>query len=390
MRLLEQQEDLNFKPNTAYAYSNTNYILLAMITERVSGQSFVAYSKEMFKKLGMPNTAFADDYNKIDGPVARAYFNFDTWTTSPWIWNVTGDGNLFSTLADQVQWERILQGRAKSKIKRAIILKSQQPIAHSRFKNYGYGLEFGRYKGMDYRFHEGATGAWKATVTRFPGKNTSMLTLTNTGKSIPSSQTRQMADLVFGLQGDAAYLVTKPATIGNFVSDDEIPGMYLTESDFSFQFEKRDGKMFLKRMGRNDVELEREGANIFHQKNDPFFKQEFTRNNKGDLQATAYYINHAPYSLTKTIADFSDFDFTRLNGKFINNETGTIIEIAYKADKNYDVKIAGRDKTKGLLLTKSKLMVNNYTILFDPAKSTIDTFYLNGERIKAVKFVRTK
>jgi hypothetical protein len=55
--------------------------------------------------------------------------------------------------------KQILQGKIKSKIKRQILEKSQQLTDNSTIKNYGYGLEFGIYKGLPYKFHEGATGA---------------------------------------------------------------------------------------------------------------------------------------------------------------------------------------------------------------------------------------
>lgn len=232
--LIEKQKDVNFVPNTKYLYSNTNYMLLAAIVEKVTGKSFVSYTNDMFKKLGMPNTSFEDDYSKIRGPIAKAYFNFGTWTTYNWIWNICGDGNIFSTLEDQLHWERILQGAALSKIKRNILVKSQQLTEHSTIRNYGYGLEFGKYKGLSCQFHEGATGAWKATVVRFPGKKVAIVTLTNTGKATPNTQTRQMSDVVFNLKNNASYLVTKPATIGAFVSDEDMLGTYLTENNFTF------------------------------------------------------------------------------------------------------------------------------------------------------------
>jgi CubicO group peptidase (beta-lactamase class C family) len=389
LKLIEKQEDLNFKPDSRYLYSNTNYILLALIIEKVSGKRFVAYTKAMFQKLHMPNTSFADDYRNIPGQIARAYFNFGTWTTYNWIWNVCGDGNIFSTLEDQVQWEKIIQGKSPTGIQREIIERSQQSIHGSRFTQYGYGLEFGQYKNLEYSFHEGATGAWKATVTRFPDRKISIITLTNTGKSLPSVQTRQVADVLFGLKKDEAYLVTKPAGPGKFVSDDEIVGMYLTDNDFAFQFEKRDNKIFLKRAGRNDVELEREAANIYHQRFDPLFKQEFTTKADGTLQVTAYYTSHAPYTLIKQSADFSGFKFERLNGKFVNTETGAVMNISHKAGNTFNIQFNQNDFiSTGLMITPQKILVDNYTLTFDLKDTDISRLYLNGDRIRGVTFNR--
>jgi CubicO group peptidase (beta-lactamase class C family) len=383
LALIEKQSDLNFKPDTKYLYSNTNYILLALIVEKVSKKAFVEYTKEMFEQLNMPNTSFESDFTKIRGQIARAYFNFETWKTYNWIWNVCGDGNIFSSLEDQIQWEKLIQGKGISTFSKKILVQSQQIIEGSKFENYGYGLEFGKYKDLDYSFHEGATGAWKATVIRFYQKNLSFLTLTNTGKSTPNTQTRQMADIILDLKPEEAYLVTKPASIGKYVSEDEILGTYLTETDFAFTFEKKDSKIFLKRVGRSDVELEREADNIFHQKFDPAFKQEFTTNSKGEKQITAYYINHSPYSLTKVNQVLKGYDFKSINGDYVNSETNTILSLIYIDGMSYRIKLGKSYKTIGMLVSYTKMLVDSYSLELRNGE-----LFLNGERMKEVKYVR--
>jgi CubicO group peptidase (beta-lactamase class C family) len=388
LELIGKQQALNFLPNTSHLYSNTNYILLTAIVEKVTRQSFVAYTNNLFKKLNMPNTSFEDDYSKIRGPIAKAYFNFDTFTTYNWIWNIYGDGNIFSTLADQLQWEQILQGKGKCTIKKQVLAKSQQLIANSTIKNYGYGLEFGTYKGLRYKFHEGATGAWKATVIRFTGKNISIVTLTNTGKSTPNIQTRQMADIVFNLKAGATYFVTKPAKIGSYISDENMLGTYQTANNFTFQFEKRDSILYLKRIGRNDVQLEREADNIFHQTYDPDFKQEFKRNEKGEMTVTVYYISHSPYTLTKAISNWADYNYQALNGRFTNTETNVFMDIKFAGGKSYEVKIGGQDISKGLLISPKRLLVDNYVLDIENIAMPPKTILLSADRIQRVKFVR--
>jgi CubicO group peptidase (beta-lactamase class C family) len=388
LKLIEKQEELSFLPNTKHLYSNTNYILLTAIVEKVTGKSFVAYTNDLFRKLNMPNTSFEDNYTKIKGPIARAYFNFGTWTTYDWIWNVCGDGNIFSTLSDQLQWEQILQGKSKSKIKKQVLEKSQQLTDNSSIKNYGYGLEFGIYKDLKYKFHEGATGAWKATVIRFPNKNISIVTLTNTGKATPNTQTRQMADVVFNLKNNATYLITKPAKVGSFISDEDIIGTYQTEDNFTFQFEKKDSAMFLKRIGRNDVQLEREADNIYNQTYDPDFKQEFKRNEKGEMTVTAYYTSHSPYTLTKSVSNWTNYNYQALNGKYVNAETNVTINIKFSGDKSYDIKIGSQDSTKGLLISPTKMLVDFYVLNIESNGTTSNTILLNSDRVRGIKFVR--
>lgn len=388
MKMIEKQKELNFQPGTKYLYSNTNYILLAEIVSKVSGMTFIEFTNQLFTKLNMPNTSFENDYTKIRGKIAKPYFNFDKWTDYNWIWNVYGDGNIFSTLADQLQWEKTIQTKNNTFLSPDLIEKSQKLLQNSTIKNYGYGLEFGEYKGFLYKFHEGATGAWKATVIRFPDENLSLVTLTNSGKTIPSDQTRQMANVILGLENQKNTYLTKPAKSGNFTSVDDILGVYQTENGFTFQFEKRGEDLFLIRFGRNDTKLVRESDNIFQQWNDADFKQEFKLNSKGEMEVTAYYTSHAPYTLRRINSDWKEFNYKALEGKFINNETNVISEIKYISDKKYQIKLANQIRN-AILLSPTKFIAENYSIeILKSQKPAITQVFISSDRIRKVRFSR--
>ena len=203
-------------------------------------------------------------------------------------------------------------------------------------------------------------------------------------------QTRQMADVFFGLQTETQSWLTAPATIGSYVDEKELTGIYLTGNDFAFQFELRNGKLYLKRNGRNDVELEREADNVFHQKNDPAFKQAFVKNAKGEMEVTAYYTTHAPYTLVRANSNWNKFNYHSLNGLYINSETNTQLQVQYTADKSYSVVFNGKDSSNALLVTPAKLLMNNYVLYISKTKTGNPVLLLNGDRIRKVKFVKQR
>lgn len=388
--MLSKQNDLNFEPGSRYLYSNSNYIILAGIVEKSSGQSFISFTNNLFKQLGMPDTGFIDDYQNIKEPVANPYFNFDTWTGYNWICNINGDGNLFTTLTDQLQWEKILQDKQSNYLSPKLRSQTQIRIPGSGIREYGFGLEFGNYKGINYRFHEGSTGAWKATTLRFAKPNITIVTLTNSGKAIPSMQSRAVADVLLKIKPLKANYPTKPAATGALIKVSDIPGIYETADGYSYRFELRDSALFLIRSGRNDTRLERESANVFHQWNDSAFKQEFKLNAKKEMQVTAYYTSHAPFSLTRANINWGNFNYNSLNGLFLNPETGTNISFKYQKNKLYEVKI-GDQIENCELITPKRILVNGYTVeILKDSNGTIDSFLLNGNRIKKVKFNRIK
>ncbi|MEM6686939.1 MAG: serine hydrolase domain-containing protein [Bacteroidota bacterium] len=388
MKLLQKQKEVNFVSGSKYLYSNSNYIVLTQIVEKVTGMSFVAYTNQMFRDLGMPNTSFVDDFNNIKGPIAKPYFSFDTWSTYDWTCNLHGDGNLFSTLEDQLQWEMLLQTKKSAVFSKEILTKSQELIANTNITNYGYGVEFGEHRDEKYRFHGGSTGAWKAITTRFDTGNFAVVTLINTGKADPMMQTLQMADVLLNKSSAKEDFPIVPATIGAKVSTKDILGIYRTKGGYIMKFEQREGKLYMIRSGRNDIELVRESANVFHQSNDAPFKQEFTKNSEGVMQITAYYPTVAPFTLARIESDLSTFDFSALNGSFRNDEIDVSFSIKNIAKENYEITM-GDETSKGLLVYDNEMLVDGYNLLFTKnADGTINEIRINSGRIQNMRFVR--
>src|SRR5687767_10546024 len=68
------QRALDFTPGAEYSYSNSGYNLAAIIVERVSKQKFPAFVEErLFNPLGMKNSSWRDDYQRIVPGRAQAY-----------------------------------------------------------------------------------------------------------------------------------------------------------------------------------------------------------------------------------------------------------------------------------------------------------------------------
>ncbi|WP_299218274.1 serine hydrolase domain-containing protein [uncultured Aquimarina sp.] len=391
LSLFSKQADLNCEPGTTYSYSNSNYILLAEIVDKVSGTSFIDYTNQMFRDLNMPNTSFISNHKAIKEPIAKPYFNFDTWFGYDWIWNIYGDGNIFSTLEDQLSWEQILQTKENKRFSKQLLEKSQSLLTNSSNKKYGYGVEFGEHQNIPYKFHGGSTGAWKAIAARFPDKNFSIITLTNSGKTDPMSQTLSSANILMDLKSDSENIRLTPEKIGPYVSKKDIVGLYQL-NDAVWQFVEKEGDLFLVRSGRNDTKLIREADNVFQKWNDAPFKQEFTKNENGEMEVTTYYTRTKPFTLTRKNTDFSDFDFKSVNGTFLNKETKVEFSIKYISGVDYKIR-SGKTKMKAILLSPNELVINDYNYkitLKRGENNAISNLLLTSGRIQNVKFYKIK
>ena len=84
----------DFAPGTAFGYSNTNYVLLAMIVEQVTGNSFSSeLTRRIIKPLRLQDTTFPTD-SVIRGRHVHGYFflpePFDVTAWNPALYGAVG------------------------------------------------------------------------------------------------------------------------------------------------------------------------------------------------------------------------------------------------------------------------------------------------------------
>ena len=116
--LVDKHPPLHFEPGEKYEYSNTGYVLLASIIERVSGKTFGEFLKEqIFDLAEMTNTCVYKYVHEDESMPNRVYGFKKTLngkdlisTDCHYINPVLGDGGIYSTLEDLLKWDRILYG----------------------------------------------------------------------------------------------------------------------------------------------------------------------------------------------------------------------------------------------------------------------------------------
>ncbi len=117
---LIKAEPLKFTPGTKYSYSNSNFLILGYIVEKVSGLSYGEYlTHNIFEPLGMKDTGMLDighpPENMAKGHarpgVPIRYFTSDGGIideTANSVKGAYGAGGLYSTVKDLFIWDRAL------------------------------------------------------------------------------------------------------------------------------------------------------------------------------------------------------------------------------------------------------------------------------------------
>ena len=125
------------KPDTRFNYSNTNYALLALVIERVSGMSYGQFLKErFFRPLGM-NDSYVFGMEKADYaiPSYDAGYRLEPYT---FLDAVYGDKNVYSTPRDLFKWDRALSDG--SMFKASTLEMAYRGYSHEQRGNRNYGL----------------------------------------------------------------------------------------------------------------------------------------------------------------------------------------------------------------------------------------------------------
>ncbi|MCK4786361.1 MAG: serine hydrolase [Desulfobacteraceae bacterium] len=183
--LLKAQRELNLRPGDEFLYVNSNYVLLALICEQVSGQSFATFCHErMFGPLGMTRSVVNDSFVKLIPGRALGYYDDEqgNWFNAPLTNSVIGPTNVYTTVEDLVKWdENCYTGEIGG---RAVIERIDQPgwLNDGTELDYAFGLMVGpahQHWGWQVIEHGGGQGGYGSWMVRFPELHLSVVVLFN-------------------------------------------------------------------------------------------------------------------------------------------------------------------------------------------------------------------
>jgi|TARA_B110000902_G_C14275035_1_gene574597 CubicO group peptidase (beta-lactamase class C family) len=192
-------KELNFKPGEYFEYTNSNYILLANIIEKVSEKSFVEYLKEhIFSPLKMEKTIKKNSTNTIIKNRAIGYIKdegaYYKMHLHSAIYN--GDGQIMTTSKDMFNWH---QGIRNATIGTPELWKKM----HTKAKlndgtkiDYGLGVEFETYNGYSAMGFDGMImGGFVSKYLYFPELDIAFFTTQNTFEEDFEERFFQLVDL---------------------------------------------------------------------------------------------------------------------------------------------------------------------------------------------------
>ncbi|MEA2601737.1 MAG: hypothetical protein QOF89_2729 [Acidobacteriota bacterium] len=268
---LFKDKPLDFKPGTKWSYSNSGYIVLGALVEKVSGKTYEQFvEEEIFQKLGMSQSR----YNHPEEVVPHRAAGYEGSSkdlrnakylsmTQPY-----AAGSLISTVDDLAKWDRALKTDAL--LTQASRDRMFTPFKLSTGKSvaYGYGWGVADFLGRRLIQHGGGIFGFVTAELRVPEEGLFVAILSNNTASEASPDDlglRIVAKALGQALEDRKSVELDARTL------DEYVGVYRFDEQTTRTITREGSKLFAQRSGGGKSEI------LAAARDDFFYKDVLTR-----------------------------------------------------------------------------------------------------------------
>jgi CubicO group peptidase (beta-lactamase class C family) len=193
-----RDKPLDFQPGEKWSYSNSGYVLLGYLIEKISGETYEKFVTEnIFQPLGMKDTGY-DSNTAIIARRAEGYeMNRGEYQHAGFIHMSTphAAGALYSTTEDLLKWEQGLYGGKL--LKPASLEKMTTPF----LDNYAFGLTVQTAGGHKKISHGGGIEGFNTVLEYYPDDKLAVVVLENSsGAASPGDIADKLAAVAHGEQ----------------------------------------------------------------------------------------------------------------------------------------------------------------------------------------------
>lgn len=283
---LFKDKPLDFEPGTKYSYSNSGYMLLGYIIEKVTGQPYEQAVREgIFKPLGMVHSGF-DFAHLVNVNKATGYTTYLEKIKLPaGIVDSSvsyAAGAIYSTVNDLWEWHKGL-------MKHSIIKAASLEKANTSYKNnYGYGWVMDTVFGKKVISHGGGIFGFNTNFARIPADDACVVLLSNMNTGSLGAINKSILAILY----NQPYEVPKERVA--IKVDTTILQQYVGEYElaptFKIVFRLKNGSLMGQPTGQAESELFAETSSKF------FLKVvdaqiEFVKNAEGKVEKMILYQN---------------------------------------------------------------------------------------------------
>lgn len=222
---------LAFTPGSKFSYSNSNYMLLGYIAEKVTGKKYETLVRQyILQPAGMSTAGFdfaalksgnkSTGYNFINGEQAFAAGIVDSSASY-------AAGALYGSVYDLYAWHNAMQGG------KILSAKSWKQFYTPLLDHYALGIAVDSLYGRQYVSHGGGIFGFVSEFLRFPSENLVVVVLSNNSSLRIGDLSKALAGLALGQQvawpGEKKEITLPVAILNTYVGEYEVaPNFILT------------------------------------------------------------------------------------------------------------------------------------------------------------------
>lgn len=180
-KLIFSQNGVNNLPGEKMLYTNSNYVLLALIVERVSGKKIDAFAKkELFEPLGMKHTFFKSSLEQIIKNKAYSYYKkSNEYVQTKSLTHCIGAGGVGSTIEDMAKWSNLFTDKTPELPYLPKFISTLDTLNNGDLLKYARGVFVSPYKNQKTINHSGRDLGMRSQLICLPEVNLSVIIFTN-------------------------------------------------------------------------------------------------------------------------------------------------------------------------------------------------------------------
>jgi len=273
-----KQKSLEFSPGEKFKYSNSGYILLGYIIEKVTQMTYEDFIvRNIFSPLKMNHSGFENMDKVIKDRAYGHHMKDDEIIHAKFrdISNAHASGALYSTVEDLYLWDRALY------TDKLIGYESLKRMFTPFTDHYGYGWGIVDVFNRKMVGHNGETEGFRTNMTRFPNEDVCIIVLSNFEHAPIGKMSIDMAAILFG-EKYTIPKVRQRVEIDPRILDDYV-GQYELSPKFFITITKENERIFCQPTGQGKLEIHPESEMQF------FLKEvdaqiSFIRDEKGKVE----------------------------------------------------------------------------------------------------------
>ena len=249
---------LEFPPGTRFKYSNSNYILLGFIIEKVTKRPYAESVRQyLLEPLNMDHTGFEYNQRPVSNMAVGYRMGDDRIVPAPSrvMQNAHASGALYSTASDLYAWEKLFH--SDNPANKTIVERILDPAADA----YSYGWAIDSMQDKKILAHMGETEGFTSCIMRFPAENACIIVLSNFEHCPVMLIGHDLSAILFG----QPYRMPKRALAESEVAAyyDEYVGRYQLKPGVEFTISQEGTKLYCQVTGQGKLQLHPESQSTF-------------------------------------------------------------------------------------------------------------------------------